>query len=87
MNLSDTIVQRSVDKAQEGVVTLRFGRVKSAANGSIVVLLAGVEVSGVACLSSYIPKPNDWAWLLKQGSLLVAVGCSQGTVNEGDKNE
>lgn len=86
MNLADTIVAKSVEQAQDGVVSLRFGRVKSVEGDTVTVNLAGVDVPGVATLSSYSPKAGDWAWLLRQGSLLVAVGASKGSVSEGDKN-
>lgn len=84
MNTVDTIVQRSVEKAQDGVVTLRFGRVTAISGDTITVDLAGTAVPGISCLSTYSPKQGDWAWLLNQGSLLVAVGASKGVVNEGD---
>lgn len=86
MNTPDTIVAKSVEQAQENVVTLRFGRVVDVTGDTVTVSLSGADVFGVACLSSYVPKKGDWAWLLRQGSLLVAVGSSKGTVNEGVKD-
>lgn len=81
----DTIVARSVERAQEGVVSLRFGKVTAVSGASITVELGDIAVPGVACLSSYTPKVNDRAWLLNQGSLLVAVGCTK-TPAEGDSH-
>jgi hypothetical protein len=83
MNMVDTIVARSVERAQEGVVSLRFGSVVAVDGATITVDFAGTKVPGVACLQSYTPKQGDRAWLLSQGSLLVAVGCTK-TTTEGD---
>lgn len=86
MSTVDTIIGRSVEQAQQGVVSLRFGRVKAITGDTITVNLGGTDVPNVAVLSSYTPKANDWAWLLRQESLLVAVGCSKGAVNLEDKD-
>ena len=83
MNMVDTIITRSVERAQEGVVSLRFGRVVAVSGATVTVNLGDVNVAGVSCLSSYAPKVNDRAWLLNQGSLLVAVGCTK-TTTGGD---
>jgi hypothetical protein len=83
VNTVDTIVQRSVAKAEDRVVTLRFGRVTAVADVSVTVDLAGTSVSDVSVLASYSPKVDDWAWLLSQGSQLVAIGCSKGVVTDG----
>lgn len=83
MNMIDTLIARSVERAQEGVVSLRFGKVTAVSGATVTVLLGDTAVPGVACLSSYAPKVNDRAWLLNQGSLLVAVGCTK-TATEGE---
>lgn len=83
MNMVDTLIARSVERAQEGVVSLRFGKVTAVSGATITVDLGGTPVAGVACLSSYAPKVNDRAWLLNQGSVLVAVGCTK-AATEGD---
>lgn len=86
MNAVDTIMGRSVEQAQQGVVSLRFGRVKQVTGDTVTVTLGGIDVPNVSVLSSYTPKANDWAWLLRQGSLLVAIGCSKGNVLLEDKD-
>jgi hypothetical protein len=85
MNMVDTIISRSVERTQEGVVSLRFGMVTAVSGATITVNLGDVNVPGVSCLSSYTPKVNDRAWLLNQGSLLVAVGCTK-AATEGDSH-
>jgi len=79
MNLMDTVIQQAVDRAQDSLVSLRFGPVTAVNGATVTVDLAGTKVSGVAVLSSYSPKVGDRAWLLNQGSLLVAVGCTKVT--------
>ncbi len=85
MNVFDTVLERSLELSDSTLVSLRFGRVKALSGNTVTVTLAGVDIPGVACLSSYVPKAGDWAWLLQQGSLLVAIGSSKGTVNELEK--
>ena len=83
MNMVDTLIARSVERAQEGVVSLRFGRVTAVAGDTITVDLGNVAVPGVSFLSSYSRQVDDRAWLLNPGSLLVAVGCTK-TAMEGE---
>ena len=85
MNLFDTVIQRSVEEAEDSLVSLRFGAVVAVTGATITVELVGVNVTGVAVLSSYNPKVGDRAWLLNQGSLLVAIGCTKSTT-EGEQD-
>jgi hypothetical protein len=79
VNLFDTVIQRSVEEAEDALVSLRFGTVKAVTGSTLTVELVGTNVAGVAVLSSYTPKVGDRAWLLNQGSLLVAIGCTKFT--------
>lgn len=86
MSALDELLSRSVEAANDGSCVLRFGRVEAVGDGTVTVALGGVPIPEIPCISSYNPSAGDWAWLLRQGSLLVAIGCSKGTVNDERKS-
>lgn len=73
----DVIVDRTIQAAREAALELKFGRVKSLKGRTAVVTLDGVDVPGVPVIASYNAKAGDLAWLLQQGSTLVAIGCTK----------
>lgn len=82
MKALDEVLLRAVSEAREGSVTLEFGRVKAVAGNKITVTLGGVDVPGVPVMKSYNAAVGEWAWCLRQGTLLVAIGCTNGTVGD-----
>jgi hypothetical protein len=44
--------------------------------GKIEVNLAGTKIDHIPCIQSYHPNVGDRAWLLHQGSTLVAIGAT-----------
>ena len=76
MRSADKIIDAAVGKAVTMAVTLRFGKVTAVTGRTVTVDLDGTSVPGVACMKSYTPTVGDRAWLLYQGSTLVAVGCT-----------
>jgi hypothetical protein len=82
MNALDQVMLRSVQQAQESSVTLLFGRIKVAGTRTVTVTLNGVDVPKVPVMKSYNAAVGDWAWLLRQGTLLIAIGCTNGAVND-----
>jgi len=82
MNPWDVLVARSVATAQQGSVSLEFGRVKAVAGSKATVTLGGVDIPGVPVMKQYNATAGDWAWCLRQGTLLVVIGCTNGKVND-----
>lgn len=82
MNSLDVAVDRAVQAATEGAVTLAFGRVQAVQGRTATINLGGVDVPGVPVMKSYNAAAGDWAWCLRQGTLLIAIGCTNGTVND-----
>jgi hypothetical protein len=81
VNVFDEVLLRSVQDATQNTLTIQFGRVKTVGEKSLTVTIGGVDVPGVAYPTSYNAKQGEWAWLLRQGTLLVAIGATRGTVN------
>jgi hypothetical protein len=75
MRTSDQVIAVAVQTAVSDSAVLRFGEV-TAVNGRLVtVTMDGADIPNVPCLGSYVdPTIGDRAWLLFQGSTLVAVG-------------
>lgn len=74
----DALIERSMQKAIEGSASMRFGEVK-AVDGTaktLTVNLGGVDIANIPYMKQYTPTVGDQAWLLYQGSILVAIGCS-----------
>jgi len=72
---ADLIIRTAVAEALDSSAVVRFAEVTAVSGRTVTVDLAGVEVPGVACIGSYTdPQVGDRAWLLLQGSTLVAVG-------------
>lgn len=73
----DVIVERTILAAREASLELKFGRVKSLKGRTAVITLDGVDVPSVPVMASYNAKAGDLAWLLQQGSTLIAIGCTK----------
>lgn len=82
MTAFDAVLLRAVQSAQDGSVSMCFGRVKAVTGNTITVNVSGVDVPNVPVISSYNATAGEWAWCLRQGTLLVAIGCTKGTVND-----
>jgi hypothetical protein len=82
MNAFDAVLSRAVQAAQEGSVSMCFSRVKAVSGNTITVNVGGVDVPRVPVLKQYNATVGEWAWCLRQGTLLVAIGCTNGTVND-----
>lgn len=82
MNTWDALMQRSIQGAHGLSASLEFGRVKSAGGGKATITLGGVDVPGVPVAKQYNAVAGDWAWCLRQGTLLVVIGCTNGTVGD-----
>lgn len=74
MRSVDKIIDAAVSKSVTISVNLRFGKVTAVTGRTVTVDLDGTSVPGVACMKSYTPTVGDRAWLLYQGSTLVAIG-------------
>lgn len=85
MNVFDEAISRAVQASTEGSLTLEFGRVKSYTNGRATLRLGDVDVPGVPVMKQYNPQQGDWAWVLRQGTLLVVIGCTAWTVSQTTK--
>jgi len=74
----DALVERSVTKAIEGSASMRFGEVTAVDTTAktLTVTLGGESLSSIPYMKQYAPTVGDQAWLLYQGSILVAIGCS-----------
>ena len=82
MNPWDALLARSVSAATEGSVTLEFGRITAVNGARATVRVGAVDVPGVPVMKPYNAATGDWAWMLRQGTLLVVIGCTNGTVND-----
>ena len=78
----DALVSRAVQQATENSLTIVFGRVKAITGRTLTVQIGGVDVPGVPRMKSYNAALGEWAWCLRQGTLLVAIGCTDGAVND-----
>lgn len=74
MKTSDLVISEAVQRAQDSLVTLRFADVTAVDGRTVTVLLDGVSVPDVPCLGTYDPTVDDRAWLLVQGTTIVALG-------------
>lgn len=74
----DALIERAMTKAIEGSASLRFAEVTAVntTNKTLTVDLAGASIANVPYMKQYTPTIGDQAWLLYQGSILVAIGCS-----------
>jgi len=55
---------------------LRFGEVTAVDGGLITVTISGASVGNIPVISTYTPTVGDRAWLLSQGSIMVALGAT-----------
>ena len=76
MRSADLIIDTAVRKAKTESCTLRFAKVLAVTGNTITIDLDGTHVPHVPHLKSYTPVIGDRAWLLYQGSTIVAVGCA-----------
>lgn len=77
MRSSDAIIARAVRKATDDTAVMRFGVVKAVEPDGrhVTVTLGDVDIPHVACVGSfYNPVVGARAWLVMQGSTLVAIG-------------
>lgn len=74
----DALVERAAQKAVESSASIRFADVTAVNTTAktLTVDLAGVSVANIPYMKQYTPAVNDRAWLMYQGSILVAIGCS-----------
>lgn len=74
----DALMQQAVTKAIDEAAEMRFANVTAvnATAKTLTVDLAGVLVANVPYMKQYSPQIGERAWLLYQGSILVAIGCS-----------
>ena len=74
----DALMTRAAQKAIENSASMRFADVTAVDTTAktLTVDLAGVSVANVPYMKQYSPTVGDRAWLLYQGSILVAIGCS-----------
>ena len=76
MKSADIILATAQRAAMNDAVTLRFAEVTAVAAKHITVDLDGIDVPNVPFLKSYTPTVGDRAWLLYQGTTLVALGAN-----------
>jgi hypothetical protein len=81
----DAVMSRAVQSAHDSSVSMCFGRVKAVTGNTITVNVGGVDVPNVPAMKQYTASVGEWAWCLRQGTLLVAIGCSKGIVNDERK--
>ena len=75
MRSADAIISTAVQAAKEDTAVLRFADVTAVVAGKLTVTLDGVSIAGIPVMASYAsPTAGDRAWIIKQGSVLVAIG-------------
>lgn len=74
----DALMLGAAQKAIGNSAVMRFADVTAVDTTAktLTVDLAGVSVANVPYMKQYAPTVGDRAWLLNQGSILVAIGCS-----------
>ena len=79
-NVFDAVMASARDSASFNNTTLRFGSVIAVNGASATVHLAGEDIPFVPVMRGVNPQVGDWAWMLHQGSLLVVIGVTDGSV-------
>lgn len=79
-NVFDAVLASARDGASFNNTTLRFGSVVAVDGASATVHLAGEDIPFVPVMRGVNPQVSDWAWMLHQGSLLVIIGVTDGSV-------
>ena len=79
-NVFDAVMASARDSASFNNTTLRFGSVLAVNGASATVHLAGEDIPFVPVMRGVNPHVGDWAWMLHQGSLLVVIGVTDGSV-------
>ena len=74
----DALIESAAQKAIESSASMRFADVLAVDTTAktLTVDLAGESIANIPYMKQYTPTVGDRAWLLYQGSILVAIGCS-----------
>lgn len=80
-NVFDAVLASARDGASFNNTTLRFGAVVAVTGATATIHLAGEDIPFVPVMRGVNAQVGDWAWMLHQGSLLVVIGVTDGSVS------